>query len=141
MFLLVLLGTLMIVRTIRRWHRLDVPEQIGNIAIIIIAYGVGIGVSIGTYVNSVDRIEQTNVFYPSECEMMHDKSEVVVKYGDKRFSTTDHLEYIRIIDSNFYLTETRFYNHYGKEIEYERLIELVTFDSLDVKESPIKIKL
>jgi len=80
--------------------------------------------------------------YPQETKMLNDDEEVIIKYKGYRWEIEDHKDYVRIIDSNFHLVKTDWYNVFGS---FEgSTYELVTFkeeEMIEKEETSIPIKL
>jgi hypothetical protein len=128
-----------VVRTIVLRNRLDSDAKAGNILLSVIFFSIGGFVLYEVWTESINEVKHSNIYYPDECKMMHDDEEVRIKHPKFTYSVTGHIDYLRVIDSNFYVEETKFYNYFGEEIDQS--LKLVIFDNKEKEEGPISIDL
>jgi heme/copper-type cytochrome/quinol oxidase subunit 2 len=131
--LLTFFSILLIHLSVKRWKEDDTERSVGNIILALITSFITFAI---LYWASYT-IVPTDQISPAETTMMYDFEEIVVKYNGYRWVTTEHAEYVQVIDSNFYIQKNAHYNIFDK----------YTGDSHDfviTKEKftePVKIKL
>lgn len=81
-------------------------STIGAIVIIIIFTIIGTC----TFFTTNFYEDEPIIIYPKDVKILSDDEEVIIKYKYFRYTTKDHLKYTKLIDSNFHITKTKYYN-------------------------------
>ena len=100
-------------------------------------------ISIGLFFNMDYSLKNTYTFHPIETSLMYDDKEVIIKYTDEKLNReikiTDHVNYLRVLDSCYYIEKITFYNFFGWS--EDSTYNLITFDKEKSINGPISIDL